>query len=187
MDYAITTDLTAGRNKVPSYTPFAIPQLDKEPRCDPSAGHRSSIARWRENSRHKNRSSAPISIPCQDWVLYNIRFLITGELCGAWRSFGGLAAQLPHVDIVLNIAKTENIPTALSYDRLVRTDIQERARARGERRIDAPSTEFVELLKNGNTKFKNLAIRGNTSTAPLRNPAHLSAPRRPRLRRGNLR
>ena len=109
MANAITTELTTGRNKVPSYAPFVIPQLDEEPWCDPSSDRKNALARRQENSRHENRSGAPPPIPFQAWCLYNIRFLITGELCGAWLSFGGLAAQLSHFAIVLNLATTENI------------------------------------------------------------------------------
>lgn len=170
MANAITTELTVGRNKVPSYTPFVIADLDKEPWCDPSSEHRAALSRWQENARHR-RSSAPIPIPFQAWCLYHLRFLITGELCGAWLSFGGLAAQLSHFAIVLNIATTENMSIALSYDRLVRTDIQERARARGERRMRALPSDFIDLLKNENLKFKNMAIRENPQNRPpIREP-----------------
>ena len=159
-----------------AYKPFPIPHLDKEHRCDPGADHKAAISRLEENTRQKARTSAPLTTPCQEWVLYNARFLITGAICGDWHSFGGRASLIPHLVIVLNIAATENIATSLSYGRLVRADIQEVGRALGGSRIGAPLSEFPDLHKNEKPKRGNLVIR-EKPPAQTSKPRNLSAPR----------
>ena len=68
----------------------------------------------------------------QAWLLYRMRFLIAADLAGAWAGFGGLAAQLNHLAIVMNISITDSVSIALPYGRLVRDFLAERARPRHE-------------------------------------------------------
>ena len=106
--------------------------------------------------------------PFQVWMLYNIRFLITGGFCGDWVIFGGLAAKLAHLAIAPNLATTENIPASLSYGRLVRTDIQERARASG----GAVSTPPLSNSSN----FR-MTQTSNLKTSRFANTRQLARPR----------
>ena len=160
------------------------PQPHKEPWCDPSSDHRAALTLWQEISRRRYRSGAPMVLHFQALVLYNIRFLAPGEICGAWLSFGCLAAHLHKLDIVLNLSTPGNISASLSYDRLVRTDIQERARARGDRRISAPPSDSACLLKTENLKFKHIAILENSPVValPFRSRNARIKLRRPRCR-----
>ena len=65
-------------------------------------------------------------------MLYNLRFLLTGDMMGCWSDFGGLAGQLNHLSIVLHLAITENVTLALIYDQELKQHAQRLARRRDE-------------------------------------------------------
>ena len=73
-----------------------------------------------------------ISIPTQVWLLYQMRFLIAPDLAGDWAAFGGISAQLNHLDILMNISITDSASVALPYGRLARGFLSERERSRRE-------------------------------------------------------
>ena len=52
----------------------------------------------------------------QAWLLYQLRFLIAADLACAWTGFGGLAAQLNHLSIVMNISITYSDATTKEYN-----------------------------------------------------------------------
>ena len=79
---------------------------------------------------------------------------------GAWSSFGGIAAQLNHLSIVLHIATTETIGTAVLYDNLLSAHLEELARSRAER-VGA-AVDLSPLLSNERRRFK---IQAATQTA----------------------
>ena len=118
------------------------------------------MTRWRTNSRQAAKNAKPQSLPFSAWILYRIRFISTADVCGAWSSFGGLAAQLNHLSIVLHIATTETIGTALVYDSLLSSHLDELARSRAGRVGDA--VDFASLLSNEHHRFK---IQAATQTA----------------------
>ena len=93
-----------GRNKVPAYTPFIVPDVSPSPCAITSKEHTAAVARWRTSARQAKRGDNPQSIPMQAWLLYQMRFLIAADLAGAWLGFGGLASQLNHLSIVMNIS-----------------------------------------------------------------------------------
>ena len=52
-------------------------------------------------------------VSLQDWALYLLRFIITGDLRNEWRDFGGLSDQLPHLRIALHLGVAGNGPPPL--------------------------------------------------------------------------
>ena len=73
------------------------------------------------------------------WILYLLRFILTGDLRNAWKAFGGLPAQFPHLSIAPHLGITENDALAISYDREIRS-----LRQRFARRRDA-SVDFAKF------------------------------------------
>ena len=57
-----------------------------------------------------------------------MRFLIAADGAGAWSGMGGLAAQLNLLAIGMNISITDSAAVAMSYGRLVREFLADRAR-----------------------------------------------------------
>ena len=59
-------------------------------------------------------------------ILTYLRFVLSGDLAGAWRNFGFLVAQMA----LLSIAAAENAMTAMAYGRPMRMAIETNARKR---------------------------------------------------------
>ena len=118
----------AGR-KGPPYTPFVVPKLREKPWMVPLASHERAAKSWRESANHKARDNAQ-QVNLQAWILYMLRFILTGDLCDSWQHFGGLSAQLSLLSIVLHLAVVETANFAIAYDQELRSRIQRLARKR---------------------------------------------------------
>ena len=151
----IRLELARGHNKVPAYTPFIAPEVSAAPWAVTSKEHTAAVTRWRGNARQAKREGNPQSIPMQAWLLYQLGFLIAADLAGTWSGFGGLASQLNHLSIVMKISIVESASVALSYDRLIREFLAERARSRHE--ITGPNF-FGEFSSVGNPDLKLRAL-----------------------------
>ena len=151
----ISKEIAVGKLKVPSYTPYIVPNPAEAPWPVPSAEHRTALAKWGSN-RQASRSANPQALPLNAWLLYQLRFIFAADLCGAWATFGGLSAQLNHLSVVLHLATTEAIGTALTYDQLLKSHLEELARARANGTGGA--VDFAELLPNEQHCFKMQAI-----------------------------
>ena len=85
--------------------------------------------RWKRlQLTHKRPTDQPMSL--QLFVLDYLRFALSGDLAGAWKEFGGLAAQWTHLGTLLAIDTTENAMTAMSYGRSIRQTIMTNSRKR---------------------------------------------------------
>ena len=54
----------------------------------------------------------------QAWVFYNVRFLLSVEIAGAWAHIGGISAQLDHPGPIMNMAAIRNANIAMPYAKL---------------------------------------------------------------------
>ena len=108
----------------------------------------------------------------QAWLLYRLRFSIAPDLAEAWAGFGGLAAQLNHLAIVMNISIADSAAVALSYGRLVRGFLAERARSRHEMTLgDSFFSDFLSV-ENPDTKLR--ATAANPRSAPQPQPKNVT-------------
>ena len=85
-----------------------------------------------------------------------MRFIIPADICGACAPFGGIAAQLNHLSIALQIATTDAIGTDLAYDQISQAHQEELARSRAAGKSGAADSSG--FLLNGNQSFKTQAI-----------------------------
>ena len=146
------------------YTPFIAPELSKSPWPVASQSHSAALAKWQASARLAQRSSEPQLVPFQAWLLYQLRFVFTAEICGAWQLFGGLAAQLSHLSIVLHLSTVETMAVAFSYDRLVKAYLAEKARSREEgssQNVPGAENEFARVLSNEQQHFRHQALLEN--------------------------
>ena len=100
--------------KEPPYAPFSAPMLRGGPR-PPLELQRSEKTshRWRYSVARK--SSGPSrQVSLQTWILYIVRFTITGDLRKACDAFGGLATQLSYISISLHFGITEDASFAIA-------------------------------------------------------------------------
>ena len=77
----------------------------------------------------------------QLFVLIYIRFILAGDMAGAWANFGGIAAQWAHLGTLLTIAVTDNALAAMAHDRSIRTTIETHSRKR------IPSDQLAKMVK----------------------------------------
>ena len=161
----ISQELARVKNKIPTYTPFIAPALEKAPWPVASQAHSLALTKWQSNARQASRPTQPQLVPFQAWILYQLRFLATAEICGAWLLYGGLVAQLNHLSITLHLATVESMAVALSYDRLAQAHLAEKARAREDLSQPAPAAvaenEFSKILSNEQPHFRQQAINEN--------------------------
>ena len=98
----------------------------------------------------------------QLFVLTYLRFVLAGDLAGAWRTFGGLAAQLTHLGTLLSIAATENAMIAMAYDRSVRLTIETNSRKRISK---DQMTKLISMLTEEHDQTKKTTLREVTAAA----------------------
>ena len=158
----VSRELAFGKTKVPSYTPFVVPNLADVPWPAPSSEHKSAIAKWNSN-RQDGTSAVALPLPLNAWLLYHLRFIFAADVVGAWQLFGGVVAQLNHLTIFLHISTTDAIGVALTYDQLLKAHLGELSRARATG--TAGSADFHELLLNEQPRFKMQATQQHTKPA----------------------
>ena len=156
-------ELAKGRCKKPPMVPYITADLHKNPWMPSQQAHTRSLESWKILQKTHKRPSN-IEIGFQAWITYNIRFLLTGDLCGAWDTFGGLAAQLTHLGTVMNLAITENATIAQNYDNKIKTYAQELSKFRQREK------EIIELLMHEDQRIKRDTLRDCGATQTFGKP-----------------
>ena len=108
------------------FAPYVIPSLTEHPWLPRSAPHINALSSWKA----KNRGSRKQPIAFQMWLHHHYRFVFAAELCNAWAPFGGLAAQLNHIAVILSLATLENAAYAIRYHETLISALADYARAR---------------------------------------------------------
>ena len=150
----VSRELGRVKLQIPSYAPYIAPDLSESPWPVPIAEHTAAMTRWR-GSRQASKMDKHLQLPFTAWVLYRLRFISAADICGAWSSFGGLAAQLNGLSLVLNIDAMDNIQTVLIYDALLPNRLEALTRSRAERVHGA--TDSTSLLSTEQLPFLTLA------------------------------
>ena len=145
-------ELAKGRCKKPPITPFVEGDFAPKPWMPNEAAHLRAHEGWVALQKpHKRPSNLAISF--QAWIAYSLRFILVGDLTSAWKTFGGIAAQLTHMGTVLSIATLENATIAITYDTKVRHRTHELSQLR-ER-----DSEIIALLTNEGRRLKRESLR----------------------------
>ena len=156
-----TIELTRGENETPTYTPFVTGDLAADPWIPSDPLFKRAHDQWKKmQTTHKRPSDQPMSF--QLFVLTYLRFVLAGDLAGAWDKFGGLAAQLTHLGTLLSIAATESALTAMTYDKTIRTNIATQSR---KRISDEQVTKLTKLLTEEHDVTKRATLRDITAAA----------------------
>ena len=74
--------------KEPPFTPFVVPKFQDKPWLVPLQSHERAAKYWRETVANKTRDPSH-QVSLQAWILYLLRFILTGDLRNAWKEFGG--------------------------------------------------------------------------------------------------
>ena len=132
--------------------PHAVPGLSKKPWAIQEPAHTSALDTWQKLQKsHKRPGLQALSI--NQWFLYNVRYILAGDLDVAWAPFGGLSAQFNHVGIVLDLAVTEHAGVALSYD------LQVGNLAKKMAETDREKNKVEGLLSDINQTIENNCLR----------------------------
>ena len=116
--------------KGPPYTPFATPKPRDRPWCADLPSHERANKARKESVPNKTKES-PQQVSIIAWLLYMLRFVFVGDVLDLWSAFGGPAAQLGHLSIVLRVETVGNATLSIIYDSELRAHIQRLARPRG--------------------------------------------------------
>ena len=143
----ISRQLKEGENCVPRYTPFVTAQLHLEPFR--SQFHDNIVVDWADRMKSM-RSAQPL--PFQAYLLFQMRFILAGQICSAWSQFGGFSAQMNAHAVLLNIAISDNVGVAIAYDMQIRKHISHLAR---QRRNDV---DYAQLLSKENEDIKKQVL-----------------------------
>ena len=145
-------ELAKGRCKKPPMVPFVVGEMSLKPWMPNESAHVRAMEGWVSLQKtHKRPSNTTVSF--QAWITYSLRFILAGDLASAWKTFGGLAAQLSHLGTVLNIATLENATIAMTYDMKVRHYANELSKMREK------DSEIIALLLNEDQRLKREALR----------------------------
>ena len=168
-----------GRCGKPPMTPFVAAEISQKPWMPNEQVHAKALEGW-EILQKTHKRPSPLDIGFQAFIAYNVRFVLSGDLARAWKTFGGLAAQLTHLGTVVNIAITENATTSQTDDREIRQHASELYKFR-EREKTSPNSYPMKI------KEPNEIPSGN---AVDRQPSHQETTgaqkERARTRRGAL-
>ena len=141
-------------SKDPPFVPYLVPKLSENPWLPPTAEHSSARSAWMSFSKQARRTASPQELSIHAFTLYQLRFLLSAELCKAFGLFGGLSHQLSHLSTFLNLAVVESVGVALAYHQILITKLQERARQRSSKLED-----FASPLKSEDFATKEKAKR----------------------------
>ena len=145
-------EIARGELLTPPVFPYVVPDLSRKPWAIQEPAHVLALQNWQKLQKpHKRPGAQDVSI--NQWFLYNLRYILAGDLAGAWSPFGGLAAQMSHIGIVLDLAVTEHSGVALSYDLQIKNLAKQMAET------DREKNKAESLLSDLNQTVKNNVLR----------------------------
>ena len=106
--------LRGGSKATPPYTPFLAPKLGESP----SAPHDPARKRAFEagGNRQERNAAKPSFLNTGQLALAYLRYIIAGELAGAWNKFGGLGALSTNLASILELSVIRNMETARRFE-----------------------------------------------------------------------
>ena len=123
---AVSEEIARGESNPQPFHPYVIPNYHEHPWLPRNAPHVNAFHAWKNKSKGVRKNA----ISFQQWLHHHMRFVFSAEVCSLWTPFGGIAAQLNHITVLLSLATLESAGFAMKYhDLLVRT-LADCARAR---------------------------------------------------------
>ena len=125
----------------PPYKPYVTADYTAHPWLPRSSIHVNALASWRARAQRVPNKQ---DISFQMWLHHHYRFIFAAELCSAWKPFGGLAAQLSLIAVLLSLASTDSCAFAIAYFAELSRFLADSARAR----LDINYTSYLGELKD---------------------------------------
>ena len=146
-------ELAKGHCEEPPIAPFVIGGMALKPWAPSEPSHLRALEGWIVLQKPRKRPSTH-AISFQSWITYSMRFILVGDLTSAWKTFGGISAQLTHIGAVLNIATLENVTIAMTYDAKIRF------RANDLSKFRERGSDIIALLMQEDQAIKRETLRG---------------------------
>ena len=122
----VSEQIARGEANPQPFVPYVTADYHAHPWLPRINAHSNALATWKT----KNNGARKKAIAFQMRMHHHYRFVFAAEMDNAWTHFGGLAAQLNHISVLLSLASLETAGYAIRYhDSLVST-LAECARAR---------------------------------------------------------
>ena len=151
----------------PPYKPYITVDYTAHPWLPRIATHIASLTAWRARvQRIPNKHD----ISFQMWLRHHLRFLVTADLCHAWQPFGGLAAQLSQLTVLLALASTETCSFAMQYHAELSRFLSDAARAR----LDINYVDYLSAVKDDIFKRAPQEARANRGQEATTHPPAVS-------------
>ena len=126
-----SAQLEAGRTSRPPLTPYITTDtLTTSPWMPTDEPHSKAHERWRMGQKSFNRFTGDQDLGIGQYVLYRMRFVLAGDLTGAWADFGGLQAQMNFIYLITDLSITDHPGIALTYEKRIHRHIQKLAQKR---------------------------------------------------------
>ena len=125
--------LYEGSKAIPPYTPFVAPKLWEAPWTLQDPAHKRAIEA--ERNRQKRNAVKTSFLNTGQLCLAYLRYIVAGELAGAWTKFGGLGAMLTNLASILELSVLQNMETACRFEKSQSAAWSHLARERGSLQI----------------------------------------------------
>ena len=111
----LSEQIARGEADPQPFFPYVTADYHQNPWLPRITAHANALTAWKT----KNNGSRKKAIAFQMRMHRHYRFIFAAEIVGAWTPFGGLAAQLNHVAVLLSLASLENAGHAIRYHELL--------------------------------------------------------------------
>ena len=98
-------ELRNGRRSLPPYTPFLLPKLTETPWVAQDPDYKQSCEN--DQARQPRNGVKTLFMNSSQLTLSYLRYIITGEVAGSWRAFGGAGATQSHLAHLQTLAMTQ--------------------------------------------------------------------------------
>ena len=122
----VSEAIARGEANPQPFFPYVTADYQQHPWLPRITAHVNALAAWKSKGQGVRKKA----ISFQMWMHHHHRFVIAADMCNAWAPFGGLAAQLNHIAVLLSLASLETAGYAIKYHELLVTALADFARAR---------------------------------------------------------
>ena len=170
--------LYEGSKAIPPYIPFVAPKLWEAPWSLQDPAHKR--AGEAERSRQKRNAAKTSFLNTGQLALAYLRYIIAGELSGAWTKFGGLGAMLTNLASILELSVLRNMETACRFERTQSAAWSHLARERGS--LLTIKEELVKVNRDRLHQVANDQVSEFTERQKRREGGNPGSSNKPRAR-----
>ena len=167
-----------GSKAIPPYIPFVAPKLWEAPWALQDPTHKRAAES--ERSRQKRNAVKTSFLNTGQLALTYLRYIMAGELSGAWTKFGGLGAMLTNLASIMELSVLQNMETACRFERTQSAAWSHLARERGS--LQTIKEELVKVNRDRLHQVVNDQVSEFSERLKRREGGNPGSSTRPRAR-----